>query len=71
MEEEPTKYRIGDPGVRALFSEKSRIQSWLDVEVALAVAQADLEIIPRAAAKEIKDKADIGTSEVEVKVIDF
>lgn len=55
--EEPTSYRLDDPGVRALFSEASRYQAWLDVEVALAQSQADLDIIPREAAAEITRKA--------------
>ena len=46
MQEEPTAYRIEDPGVRGLFAEGSRFQAWLDVEAALAQAQAELEIIP-------------------------
>ncbi len=40
MQEEPTAYRIEDPGVRGLFAEGSRFQAWLDVEAALAQAQA-------------------------------
>ena len=47
MHEEPTAYRLPDPGVRALFAEDSRYQAWLDVEAALAQAQAELGIIPR------------------------
>src|SRR5687768_13085747 len=57
---EPTAYRIEDPGVRALFSEASRYQAWLDVEAALAQAQAELGIIPPQAAEEITRKAYIG-----------
>jgi 3-carboxy-cis,cis-muconate cycloisomerase len=57
MLEEPTSLRIDDPGVRALFSEAARFQSWLDVEAALAQAQAELGIIPEAAAREITRKA--------------
>ena len=53
MLEEPTSLRIDDPGVRALFTEAARFQSWLDVEAALAQAQAELGIIPEAAAREI------------------
>src|SRR5262249_2512593 len=59
MLEEPTAYRVPDPGVRALFAEASRYQAWLDVEVALAQAQAELEIIPNDAAKEISSKAQL------------
>ncbi len=57
MLEEPTSLRIDDPGVRALFTEAARLQSWLDVEAALAEAQAELGIIPAAAAREIVRKA--------------
>jgi adenylosuccinate lyase len=42
MLDEPTSLRIEDPGVRALFTEHARLQSWLDVEAALAEAQAEL-----------------------------
>jgi len=57
MHEEPTAYRLPDPGVRALFAEDSRYQAWLDVEAALAQAQAELGIIPAHAAEEITRKA--------------
>ncbi|MBI3326090.1 MAG: adenylosuccinate lyase family protein [Nitrospinae bacterium] len=59
MEGEPTALRIEDPGVRALFSEASRYQAWLDVEAALAQAQAELGIIPEHAAVEITRKAHL------------
>ena len=59
MLEEPTSLRIDDPGVRALFTEAARFQSWLDVEAALAQAQAELGIIPAAAAREIVRKAHL------------
>ncbi len=42
MQEEPTSLRIDNPGVRALFTEAARFQSWLDVAAALA----ELTIIP-------------------------
>src|SRR5437762_5761809 len=59
MQDEPTSYRVPDPGVRALFSEASRYQAWLDVEAALAQAQAELGIIPGHAAEEITRKAQL------------
>jgi adenylosuccinate lyase len=59
MLEEPTSLRIEDPGVRALFTEAARFQAWLDVEAALAQAQAELGIIPEAAAQEITRKAHL------------
>jgi adenylosuccinate lyase len=57
--EEPTSLRIDDPGVRALFTEAARFQSWLDVEAALAQAQAELGVIPAGAAREIARKAHL------------
>jgi 3-carboxy-cis,cis-muconate cycloisomerase len=59
MLEEPTSLRIEDPGVRALFTEPARFQSWLDVEAALAQAQGELGVIPEAAAREIVRKAHL------------
>jgi adenylosuccinate lyase len=59
MLEEPTSLRVEDPGVRALFTESARFQSWLDVEAALAEAQAELGIIPKDAAREIVAKAHL------------
>ncbi|MBM4440225.1 MAG: adenylosuccinate lyase family protein [Candidatus Rokubacteria bacterium] len=59
MQDEPTSLRIDDPGVRALFTEPAKFQSWLDVEAALAEAQAELGVIPAAAAKEIVAKAQL------------
>ncbi|MBR0644488.1 class-II fumarase/aspartase family protein [Plastoroseomonas hellenica] len=44
-----TAARMRDPGIRALYRLENRWQAWLDVEVALARAQADLGMIPREA----------------------
>ncbi len=43
--------------MREIFCEENRIQKWLDVEAALAKAQAKLKIIPKDAADEIVKKA--------------
>src|SRR5579859_980825 len=53
MDEETSKARLTDPGIRNLYKIESRWQAWLDVEAALAKAQADLGIIPRDAAEAI------------------
>ncbi|MGE8619676.1 MAG: adenylosuccinate lyase, partial [Achromobacter spanius] len=45
--------------LRDIFSEENRIQKWLDFEAALAEAQAELGIIPEAAAREIRAQAKI------------
>jgi adenylosuccinate lyase len=49
----PTAARVSDPGIRALYRLENRWQAWLDVEAALAQAQAELGIIPREAADAI------------------
>jgi adenylosuccinate lyase len=59
MQEQPTALRVPDPGVRDLFTETARWQSWLDVEVALAYAEAELGMIPQEAAEEIERKARV------------
>jgi len=55
----PTATRVADPGIRALYRLESRWQAWLDVEAALARAQAELGIIPAAAAEAIAAKAKL------------
>jgi 3-carboxy-cis,cis-muconate cycloisomerase len=57
MLEEPTALRLPDPGIRALFAESARWQSWLDVEAALAAAEAELGVIPADAAAAIRRAA--------------
>ncbi|MGD9886057.1 MAG: adenylosuccinate lyase family protein [Reyranella sp.] len=56
----PTATRVADPGIRALYRLENRWQAWLDVEAALARAQAELGIIPTAAAEAIAAKANLG-----------
>ena len=53
----PTATRVADPGIRALYRLENRWQAWLDVEVALARAQAGLGIIPHEAAEAIAHAA--------------
>ena len=59
MSDLPTASRVTDPGLRALYRLDARWQAWLDVEAALAVAQAELGIIPQAAADAIVPKANL------------
>jgi len=49
----PTAARVSDPGIRALYRLENRWQAWLDVEAALARAQAELAIVPADAAEAI------------------
>ena len=53
MAEPPTAARLPEPGIRALFTQEARWQAWLDVEAALARAEATLGMIPEAASVEI------------------
>ena len=49
---------VGTADMRQVFSERATFQRWLDVEVALAKAQASLGMIPMEAAEIIASKAD-------------
>lgn len=49
----------GTDELRAIFSDENRVQKWFDYEAALALAQAALGIIPKAAAAEIAAKAKV------------
>ncbi len=59
VEDQPTALRIPDPGLRALFTRDARWQAWLDVEAALARAEAEIGMIPAEAADEIVSKAKL------------
>jgi 3-carboxy-cis,cis-muconate cycloisomerase len=51
--------------MRAVFADQARLQRMLDVEAALARAQAKLGLIPRAAAEEIAAKARLERFDLE------
>ncbi len=48
-----TSGRVPDPGIAALFTRENRWQARLDVEAALALAEADAGLVPPEAAKAI------------------
>lgn len=50
---------LDDQGVQQLLSEKVKLQTWLDVESALATAQAENGLIPKKAAIQIKQHAKV------------
>lgn len=50
------KDQYGTDEMRAVFADESLLQRWLDFEVALALAEAEIGVIPRAAADEIARK---------------
>jgi adenylosuccinate lyase len=49
----------GTDEMRAIFEDVPRTQSWLDIIAALALAQAELGIIPQSAAEEIESHAHV------------
>lgn len=51
--------------LRAIFSDAARAQKWYDFEAALALEQAGLGIIPRAAAEEIAARAKVANVDIE------
>ncbi len=51
--------------LRAIFNDETRIQKWFDYEAALALSQAELGIIPQAAAQEIAAKAKVTNIDLE------
>ena len=53
------KHIWGTDELRAIFNDEMRVQKWFDYEAALAVSQAELGIIPQAAADEIAAKAKV------------
>ncbi|MBI08748.1 MAG: adenylosuccinate lyase [Rhodospirillaceae bacterium] len=59
MSDNPTSMRVPDAGVRSLFTLESRWQAWLDVEAALAKAEAELDVIPQDAAAVIVEKSKL------------
>jgi len=51
--------------LRAIFSDRNRVQKWYDYEAALALEQAELGIIPREAAQEIARHAKVQNVDIE------
>src|SRR5262249_46352852 len=59
------KHMWGTDELRAVFNDEARVQRWYDYEAALALSQAELGIIPQAAATEIAAKAKVGNVDLE------
>jgi 3-carboxy-cis,cis-muconate cycloisomerase len=67
---------FGDAAVLELFSEKSLVEAWLEVERALAAAQAGLGIVPAGAAASIAaeataDKIDVDRLREQTRVVGY
>ncbi|MFC3393513.1 adenylosuccinate lyase [Brenneria rubrifaciens] len=56
---------FGTPEMRDVWSEQNRLTKQVEVEVALALAEGELGIIPQEAANTIAEKADAGALNVE------
>lgn len=61
----PIEFRYRYPEMYAVFTEEAKLQSWLDVEAALAWVHAELGTIPKHCAAEIAKKAKISNVKVE------
>jgi len=53
----PIEFRYGTPEMKNVWESENKLQKMLDVESALAQAEAELGMIPAEAAQEIKQKA--------------
>jgi adenylosuccinate lyase len=54
----PIEYRYGTEEMKKVWDEENKLQKMLDVEAALAKAEAQINLIPRSAAIEINKKAN-------------
>jgi adenylosuccinate lyase len=61
----PIEFRYFYPEMREVFTEEAKLQSWLDVEAALAWAHSQLGTIPEEAAEEIGRRANVGIVKLE------
>ena len=59
------KHVWGTETLRAIFNDGNRVQKWYDYETALALSQAELGLIPPAAASEIARKANVANVDLE------
>ncbi|NJK33505.1 MAG: adenylosuccinate lyase [Oscillatoriales cyanobacterium SM2_2_1] len=57
--------RYTHPAMGALWTEEAKYQTWLQVEIAVCEAQAELGYIPAAAVEEIKAKAQFSAQRIQ------
>lgn len=60
-----TDGRVPNSGIRQLFSDEHRLQCFLDVEAALARAEAAVGLVPKAAAEKIVSTANLEHLDIE------
>lgn len=53
--------KFGNAAMREVWTERSMVQRWLDVEAAIAWAQGELEIIPKRTARKIVQHCNVET----------
>ncbi len=63
--------RYGSPAMRAIWDDRRMIQRRLDVEAALAAAEAEVGLVPVAAAREIARKAKVERLDLRAMKRDF
>ncbi len=56
--------RYSRPEMQAVWSETRKFQIWLDIEIHACDAQAALGVIPKSAAKTIREKADFNIDDI-------
>lgn len=61
----PIEFRYGTPEMRSVWEAQNKLQKMLEVEAALANAEAELNLIPKEAAEEISSKASTKYVKVE------
>jgi hypothetical protein len=65
MSQRFTTSRVPDSGIEMLFGIQARWQAWLEIESALAVTQAEFEIVPSEAAEAIRSASRIDQLDLE------
>lgn len=65
------KDMFGTAAMRAVFSDEARLQAWIDTEIALAQAQAELGIIPNGVDVELAKVAKLESLNVQEMKADF
>ena len=56
--------RLHIPEMGALWSEETKFQKWLDVEIAVCEVHAEMGTIPREAVAEIKARASFSVARI-------
>ncbi|MDR4989117.1 MAG: adenylosuccinate lyase family protein [Bacteroidales bacterium] len=71
MDSDYFKDMFGREAMRAVFSDDARLEAWLETEVALAVAQERLGVIPAGVAEQIKAAARLENFDLPAMKADF